>query len=394
MSNYKKILSFLSVCMTFLLVFTQDQNVKDLENKQQNINKESSKLKENLKLAEKRKKEIEKKRKNTKAEVGILEYEIRTRNKLINSYEKQISQLNKDIDRKAKIKLALENDLEQIKAEYTDLVIDAYRHQNDHNQLLFIFQSKTFNDLINRLRYIEKYTEYRKQQADLIIETRSHIQQKLLQLNQAREKKIRTLDATGDEKKKLSKNKDDKKALHKKLTKDKQKVKAEIDKIKKKDKALQEQMAAIMEEITILKTMAQKTDFNKFKGKLVWPVPKHKSLVIKKYGNQKHPLYDLYIDNPGIDISTDEGEEVKSVFKGEVVQVMNNPIFHKVVFVSHGDYFTIYSNLDKVYVAKGDKLKVGDKIGKVFTDNEGVSSLHFEVWQGKEHVNPLLWLSK
>ena len=35
---------------------------------------------------------------------------------------------------------------------------------------------------------------------------------------------------------------------------------------------------------------------------------------------------------------------------------------------------------------------MGDKIGKVFTDNEGITELHFEVWQDEDTVDPQIWL--
>jgi septal ring factor EnvC (AmiA/AmiB activator) len=71
---------------------------------------------------------------------------------------------------------------------------------------------------------------------------------------------------------------------------------------------------------------------------------------------------------------------------------MISPAFQKAIIIRHGNFFTVYSNLKEVYVDKGDKLKMGDKIGKVFTDNEGITELHFEVWQDEDTVDPQIWL--
>ena len=73
---------------------------------------------------------------------------------------------------------------------------------------------------------------------------------------------------------------------------------------------------------------------------------------------------------------------------------MISPAFQKAIIIRHGNYFTVYSNLKEVYVDKDDKLKTGDKIGKVFTDNEGITELHFEVWKEEETVDPQKWLIK
>jgi len=43
-------------------------------------------------------------------------------------------------------------------------------------------------------------------------------------------------------------------------------------------------------------------------------------------------------------------------------------------------------------------INTGDKIGTIFTDDDGISELHFELWQAQENgtnkLNPELWLAK
>ena len=70
-------------------------------------------------------------------------------------------------------------------------------------------------------------------------------------------------------------------------------------------------------------------------------------------------------DNPGITICTPQpGNNVKSVFDGEVVSVFNIGDT-KSVMIRHGKYFTVYSNLSSVSVSKGANVKTGQSIGKV-----------------------------
>ena len=132
-------------------------------------------------------------------------------------------------------------------------------------------------------------------------------------------------------------------------------------------------------------------NFEGNKGKLPWPVAS--GVVTKKYGNNPHPTQSkVVVFNNGIDISTEQGSNALCVFDGQVSTVFNTGSTN-VVMVRHGLYFTLYANLDKVYVKSGDKVKTGDKLGLIHTGaNDNVTTLHFEVWNDKNNTNPEGWL--
>ena len=64
------------------------------------------------------------------------------------------------------------------------------------------------------------------------------------------------------------------------------------------------------------------------------------------------------------------------------------------VLVKHGDYFTVYSNLEEVFVSKGDVIKTGTELGVIHTNEEGKTEMHFEVWKGNEKQDPEAWLRR
>ena len=84
------------------------------------------------------------------------------------------------------------------------------------------------------------------------------------------------------------------------------------------------------------------------------------------------------------------------MFKGKVTAVALIQGFNKAVIIKHGDYFTVYAKLSEVYVKKDQELNIGDKVGKIFTGNDGIAELHFELWEFKENgtnkLNPEDWL--
>ncbi|HRR04717.1 MAG TPA: M23 family metallopeptidase [Bacteroidales bacterium] len=66
----------------------------------------------------------------------------------------------------------------------------------------------------------------------------------------------------------------------------------------------------------------------------------------------------------------------------------------KVVMVRHGEYLTVYQNLNSVSVKKGDKVTIKQTIGKVAKSTTSTTyELHFEVWKNDTYINPSTWLS-
>lgn len=135
--------------------------------------------------------------------------------------------------------------------------------------------------------------------------------------------------------------------------------------------------------------------FASSKGKLPFPVD-GRHIVVRGFGRQKHPdLPMIETDNPGIDISVEKGALARNVYEGIVSAIFKQPGYNNVVMVRHGDYITIYANLDNVMVTKGEKIGAGCPIGKISVDEDdakGRSIIHFEIRREKEKENPLLWL--
>ena len=129
------------------------------------------------------------------------------------------------------------------------------------------------------------------------------------------------------------------------------------------------------------------------KGKLPWPVKE--GAVTLTYGEHRHPVVrTTTIVNNGLRIATSKNAKAKAIFKGEVSELMKIKGAKPLVMVRHGNYITIYRNLSKVYVQKGDKLETGDEIGEVATDSEGKTTLMFSIFKDSKPMNPSYWLLK
>ena len=129
-------------------------------------------------------------------------------------------------------------------------------------------------------------------------------------------------------------------------------------------------------------------------GKLPWPV--QRGVIVSRFGKQPHPVISgVEIDNKGIDISTTTGSDARAVFDGEVRKVFSIPGTQNAVIIRHGEYLSVYTHIDKVYVSVGDKVKAKQAIGKIYTDDaENKTVLHLEIWKGSATLNPANWLAK
>ena len=75
--------------------------------------------------------------------------------------------------------------------------------------------------------------------------------------------------------------------------------------------------------------------------------------------------------------------------------IMTNRQGIKGVYVRHGDYITMYYNLESVYVKEGQKIEAKTSLGVIHTDKiENVTKLKFYVYKNKERLNPETWVNK
>ncbi len=65
----------------------------------------------------------------------------------------------------------------------------------------------------------------------------------------------------------------------------------------------------------------------------------------------------------------------------------------KTVYIQHGNYISLYSNLETISVQKGDKVRLKQSIGKIYSDKvTGKTILKFQIWRDTHKENPKSWL--
>jgi septal ring factor EnvC (AmiA/AmiB activator) len=129
------------------------------------------------------------------------------------------------------------------------------------------------------------------------------------------------------------------------------------------------------------------------RGRLPWPVAH--GFLAQHFGRHAHPvLKHVMVDNRGVDIQTNQGEAVRSVFAGRVLTVAQVPGMNTIVMIQHGEYFTVYAKLRSVSVHEGQQVGARDTIGAAATDADGTAQVQFQVWRNSANLNPESWLGR
>lgn len=340
------------------------------------------------------------KQSNTLSNLKIINSQIESRQNLITTVEYEIDLLTEKIDNNLSQINELENQINALKSEYSKIIYHAYRNKKSTNIWLFIFSSNSFNQAYRRYRYFVQYTKIRKIQKDSIVKTQEVLNLKNNELTSKKNEKRDLLFVYAEEAKNLRDQIREKRQIISNLKTNEKRLKSEIEKNKKLEKQIANRIAKLIrEERKRSESESKKDNFitNKFlkdAGKIMWPVSS--GIIVSEYGEHSHPvLQHIKINNPGIDISTNQNSYVYAVHEGEVSNIYGIYGTNNTVIMKHGSFYTVYQNVVDLEVKSGTKLKKGDRIGKVYTDDETKETLlHFQIWNGKNTVDPLQWITK
>jgi septal ring factor EnvC (AmiA/AmiB activator) len=356
---------------------------------------------------------IEKKRENrelTQSELITLKKKIDYREELITTINHRIHELERKVEEKQALISSLEKDLEKHKADYAEMIRHAYRNRNSYDRLLFILAAEDMYQAYRRLKYFQRYAEQRRQAARSIQRTRRILDEEIEKLKKKKREKQDLLQEKKQEKHRLANNKENREKSLSELKQEEKKLREQLQQQKEERERLSAAIERVIEEEVRETKEANKGDFqltpearqlaNDFrqnKGKLPWPV--ERGFISQGFGEQPHPVLGagIKIQNNGVDIETSRDSKVKAVYEGEVSSVIVISGAGKAVMVKHGSFRTVYSNLEEVFVEKGDQVVVGQELGRVLTDrDQEKTEAHFEIWkvsgEGNQKMDPADWI--
>lgn len=345
--------------------------------------------------------------------------------KLLTNLRREEEQKQNEINESVRNISEIEKEIDQLQNNYAKYVRSTFKN-GSYTEWETILDANSFHQAVIRLEYLKRFSVSRKK--DLVkLESNKNdlIIAKAKLENEKKEKQQLSLQKENEEKS-LSKKLKDQKSIIAEIKKDKKKIAKSVNEKKKSEQKIRDLIVTLVEEaeakrkkeealrlsktekVASTETKTKKeidgseynfdlstskfTSFSDLKGKLNWPISKGK--VVRKFGESLNPKLKTLTVNYGIDIRAAGDMSVKCVAEGVVSAVEWLPGYGTVLIISHkGNYRTVYGHLSEVFIKEGDKINTGGVIAKVGESVEG-NILHFEVWNGRQTVDPEIWLRK
>ncbi|MGB2128639.1 MAG: murein hydrolase activator EnvC family protein [Flavicella sp.] len=396
-------LFFFLLCLNPTMSSAQSSNQKKLEAERTKLQKEIKKINSLLF-------ETKKEQKSLLQQIEDLNRKIRIRAELINVVKKEARVLNNRIHANKKEINHLEAELTTLKKDYSAMIYKSYKSKSIKSRLMFLLSSENFNQAYKRLKYMNQYTDFRKKQGEKIAVQANKIKKLNSALTVQKIKKENLLATQKEAQTLIEVEKKDQEVLILTVKSQEKKYIAEIRQKQKEEEKIQAQIEKIIRDAIAASKKRNKSKskgfaltpeakmlaskFTQNKGKLPWPVTN--ALVIRDFGKIPHKtLKGITIQSNGIHIATNKNADARAIFDGKVlaIQVSSNGV--KTVYVQHGNYISLYSNLETIKVQKGDKVLLEQPLGRIYNDKiTGKTVLKFQIWKDTEKENPKKWLLK
>ena len=412
------------VIILFLLSFNgYAQSKKDLESKKAQLHKDIEYTNQLLKQTRKSKS-------TSLNQLVTLNKKINYRSELISTINGEIVSVEGELGTVSNRIDSLDNRLTALKRQYAEMLVYAYKNQGTFSQISFIFSADNFHQAYKRVKYLHQLSGYRLQQKEQIKATQDSLSGKKHQLQEVKYEKTNLLVSQKKEKKQLDREKKEQVSMLNNLTSKEKKLRADI----RKKQRQEQQLSARIEEIirreielaqaasrkksagsttaSVSNTLPKKAekaaspyvlsttpeairlsnDFESNRGRLPWPV--EQGIVTGSYGKHSHPVWkDVIVNNNGLNITSSAGAKARAIFDGRVARILM-VVDKYAVLVQHGEYFTLYSNLESVSVKAGDRVSTKQVLGTIKNnDEDGRAELHLEIWKGSTNMNPQNWLA-
>ena len=390
--------SMFAILVIFVMAPTLNAQ-SDLQKRRQRIERELERTGRELKATRSRKGAA-------LTQAGQLKTQIAQREELILTLEEESTLNARRLYRDSTAVASLNDDLNGIVNEYASTLRAANRARLLDGWATFLFNAKGINDAFRRAIYLRQYRTYRTRQATLIRRTKEQLAGRVQALRAERDYRDSLLFATAGQGAILQEELQIQDKIVSQLSVSERSLLKQVRRQEKMAASLRRQItSAIDKDVARRKkprssTAARRTGkaakpspvggqiINR-KGGLGWPV---EGRITRKFGRQPHPdVPSIMVNNRGVDVDGGKHAKVSAIFDGKVVEVTSLGGGRSMLLLSHGGFYSVYSNLEFPQVKAGTKVKTGQQLGLTAADG---AALHFELWRGKSVLNPTDWLSR
>lgn len=158
-----------------------------------NLQKQNAQLKKEIINLNK---QLEVNKRNSKLNVGYVQNltkKIQVQTKLVSNLTKEKRFIEDEIYLTQLEINKLSRELVELKKDYKQVLVRAYKNKSVENKLLFVLSSKSLGEAYRRIKYLEKYSEFQLGQANEIIGKQTDIQNKKAKKEKAKDEKEKVL---------------------------------------------------------------------------------------------------------------------------------------------------------------------------------------------------------
>ena len=420
-----------TLCVFLLFCFSTgfSQTQKSLEAQRERLQLEIKKV-NNLLFSTK------KQEKSLLNQVGDLNKKIKVRTKLINTITQETEILTDKVNKNSQKIKQLKEELRVLKEDYAEMVYKSYKSKSSQNRMMFILSSESFHQAYKRYQYMSQYNAYRKKQGLEIIAKTDQIEAINNTLTVQKIQKENLMYAHKEEQVKIEHEKKQQEGLISKVKSKEKKYIAEIRAKQAEERRIDQKIEKLIREaieasrraaieaarIAALANKGSETKtetkstasaaaspalgkfsltpeakilaskFEQNRGRLPWPVSN--ALVVREFGKIPHEsIPGITIESNGIHIATNQNSDAKAIFEGTVLAIQLGSAGEKTVMLLHGNYISLYSNLETISVQKGQRVSLNQTLGRIHTDKvTGKTILKFQIWRDTSKENPKSWL--
>ncbi len=322
---------------------------------------------------------------------------------LLRQLRQEEHRLVREIDATRRNIRTLQREIEQLKEQYANYVVAAYKNGTIRDAELLL-ASGTVNQFLVRAEYLRKFSDQRRSDLAELVYKQEELQAQEANLDVALASQRRVIREKQQEEKRLADRTVERRNILTSVRKNKTNFERELTRRQQAEQDLRRLIAELIErerrriegetglarEGIPVEAIPPGTPFIELQGKLPWPV--RNGQIASKFGEQVHPVLKTVTQNTGVDIKTPVESPVYAVAEGDVAMIWWLPSYGNLVILHHFDgYRTVYANLSEILVAVGDRALAGDMIGRSGESISG-SVIHFEVWKDREKQNPETWL--
>ena len=315
-------------------------------------------------------------------QIATINAQIAQTDSVIAQYDELIAQKEAEIvDLKGKEELQYQLFCQQVRS---------MEEQGTVSYLSILFNSASFEELLDRTIMISEIMEYNNNIINLLIATREEVAGAQAELEGERAQQQSLRDEQAAAKAKLEVQRAQANSLVSQILSQEKAFEATRAQIEREEEAIQAEIVRLSKELA----KQQQQNNNAALGGYIWPTDSHR--ITSPFGTRVSPTTGASTNHKGVDIGgVGYDSNVYAAKAGTVIISTKVSSYGQYIAISHGDgNVTLYAHLSSRKVSEGDWVEQGQVIG--ITGSTGISTgphLHFEITENGVRVDPLKYLT-